>query len=159
MERSLDELVESFIELGEKDPHEAARRLIRHVGSERVLEVAKPYLEDFIAEMFRRRIGSKRRAAVARLTPAAIESREILLKSIWIPTEDGAFKYIAVGECAAADFDARADYVDRLIEGVVRHNRWNRAMAAQIRAEGVETAAELSEMPQLEAVEMDALSR
>lgn len=156
-QETLDELVERFIEIGAKDPHEGARTLMRHLG-DRLLATAESHLEEFIAEMFRQRLAGKRRQAIARVTPKAIGSREIMIKSIWIPLAGGDFKYIAVGDCTHPDFDARAAYIDRLIAGIVRHNDWNRAMSAQIRREGVTYARELRDVPTLEEAESPAVA-
>lgn len=73
-----------------------------------------------------------------------------MLQSIWIPDGDGGFDYKAVGKCTAEDFYRRADYTDRLIAGIVRHNSWVRAMGDQIVSEGVTTASELAHVPTLD---------
>lgn len=96
MTAQLDELIEQQINLGHKDPHKFYDLLVRQLGDD-LVEIAKPYLADFIAEMARHRIGARRRAAI---TNATLANAEIKLQSLWVPG-DGGITYKRIGGLAS----------------------------------------------------------
>lgn len=146
MTLTLESAITQQINLGLKDPHEIYDRLLAQLGDE-LVEIARPHMADFIADRARQRLNALRRASVAKITAGRIEP-ETKLRSLWVPSDD-AITYKRIADMTAADFDARADYLDRLASGISRHADWCRDVAAAIRAANVEVAGGLSELPAL----------
>lgn len=145
---SLERVIDQQINLGHNDPREFPELLKRALGEE-LIELAMPHLDDFIKEMARHRIGAQRRASVAKITSKTVNQAETLTRSMWVPSKDGSLTYKVIGKMTAEDFEARADYLDRMIMGIATHAHWCRDCAQQIRAEGVKTARQLSSLPAL----------
>lgn len=145
---SLEELIDQQISLGNSDPHELYGLLERQLGDE-LVEIVKPYIADFISEMGRQRINSKRRAEVAKISPTNSKSREILLRSLWVPDSGIGITYKRIADMTADDFESRAAYLERMAAGVMNHAQWCRDCAEQIRTEGVKTAGKLKQLPEL----------
>lgn len=154
MSDTLEAIIDRYKNLGEKDPHTISTKVIASLGDD-LVEVARPYLADFITELARQRLGNDRRAEIARITPQLIETNEVMLKSIWIPSGQGGITYKKIAEATADDFDARAAYLERLVAGIARHARWCRDVADQIRYHGVTTAGELTSLPPLPGIKDD----
>jgi hypothetical protein len=143
----LKELIQQTIALGHKDPHQFYDILEKQLGDD-ILEVTKPYLSDFINEMARHQLGTARRSAVAKITAASVQDGEVMLKSLWVPAK-GEIIYKRIADMTANDFDARANYLDRMTQGIQRHADWCRACAFQIRGAKVKTAGKLEMLPPL----------
>lgn len=155
---TLEELIDQQINLGHKDPHQFPDLLRKAVGDD-LTPIVAPYLDDFITELGRQRINAQRRTALAKITPHAITSRELMLKSMWVPRANGDdpldVYYKPVGDMTAADFDSRATYLERMAGGILAHARWCRACAHQIRTENVKTFGKVKNIPELpETVEL-----
>lgn len=148
MPATLEQLIDQQITLGHKDPHEFPELLRRALGEE-ILELTAPYIDDFVSEMARHRLGAQRRASIAKITNKSLQSADVLIRSLWIPTRHGKLEYKAIGEMQADEFEARAAFMDSLVRGIKRHAQWCRDVAAQMRDEGVNTAKELSSLPPL----------
>lgn len=145
---ALDKLIESKINLGHKNPHDFYDLLVQELGDD-LVDVVKPYLADFITEMARHRIGALRRASVAKITARALESQEeVMLRALWVPA-NGTIVYKRIADMTADEFDARAAYLERMIQGIAMHARWCRDVATAIREQGVGTAGGLKELPPL----------
>lgn len=147
MSDTLNDVVDRYIHLGEKDPRRVRERVMDELG-DRLLDVVTPHLEDFIDELARQRLNSERRREVARITPQTVSNREIMLKSIWIPL-NGTILYKRIADVTAAEFEARAAYLDRMIVGISNHAQWCRDVADAIRAIKGKTASDLSALPPL----------
>lgn len=146
--QTLEELIDQQINLGNKDPHEFPEILRRSLGTE-IVEIASPYIDDFIAEMARHRLSARRRASIAKITSRSLQSGDVLIRSLWVPTHDGNIVYKAIGEMQPEEFEARADFMDRLVLGIKAHAQWCRDVAEQMRHENVTRAKELSGLPPL----------
>ncbi len=145
---TLEELIDQQINLGHHNPHELYELLERQLGDE-LLAIVQPYIADFISEMGRQRINNQRRAQVAKITPANIASGEIMLQSLWVPSDGNSIIYKRLSDMTAQDFDARADYLERMAAGIANHAQWCRDCANLIRSENVKTAGKLKQLPQL----------
>jgi hypothetical protein len=145
---TLEELIDQQITLGNHDPHTFYESIERQLGDD-VLEIVKPYIADFISEMGRQRINTKRRQEVAKITPANSGSREIMLQSLWVPSDGSGIVYKRIADMTASDFDARADYLERMAAGIANHANWCRDCANQIRTEKVKTFGKLKHLPEL----------
>lgn len=145
---TLEELIDRQINLGHHDPHELYPLLERELGDD-LIEIVRPYIADFIAEMSRQRINTRRRASVAKITPANSRSRDIMLQSLWVPDAGTGITYKRIADMTPDDFDARADYLDRMAAGIANHARWCRDCAQQMRIEKVKTAGKLKHLPEL----------
>jgi hypothetical protein len=143
----LKEAIHQQISLGHRHPHEFYDLLKRQLGDE-LLTISKPYLADFINEMARHEIGNERRSAVAKINDKTLETGEVKLKSLWVPAK-GEIIYKRIADMTAKDFDARADYLDRMTRGIQRHAEWCRTCATNIRKAKVKTAGELLHLPSL----------
>lgn len=160
--QTLEELIDQQINLGHHDPHEIYPLLENLLGDD-LLDIVKPYIADFISEMGRQRINNKRRAEVIKISPANSKSREIMLQSLWVPAkavstptqkkspEDAAtgITYKRIADMTADDFDARAEYLERMAAGIANHAQWCRDCANQMRTEGAKTANKLKHLPEL----------
>jgi len=144
---TLEQAIEQQISLGVKDPHLVYDALERHLGDE-LAEIARPYLADFIAEMARQKINADRRASIAKINTKTAVDPEVKLKSLWVPSA-GTIIYKRIADMTADDFDARADYLDRMANGIHRHAQWCRDCAQEIRDHGVKTAGKLAHLPAL----------
>lgn len=144
---TLEEAIQQQLNLGTKDPHTVYDALERHLGDE-LYEIAKPYLADFIAEMARQRINSERRASIAKIKPNTLADPEIKLKSLWVPS-DGTIIYKRIADMTADDFEARAEYLERMASGIQKHAQWCRDCADAIRHSKVKTAGKLDRLPSL----------
>lgn len=144
---TLEEAIQQQINLGTKDPHTVYDALERHLGDE-LYEIAKPYLADFIAEMARQKLNAERRSAVAKISPKTLANPEVTLKALWVPSK-GTIIYKRIADMTADDFEARANYLDRMASGIHRHALWCRDCAKAIHASGVKTAGELGVLPSL----------
>lgn len=146
---TLEELIDQQIELGHKDPHTFYEHIERQLGNE-LLAIVQPYIADFVSEMSRQRLNARRRSAVVKITPRNAQSREILLHSLWVPDDGAGITYKRIADMTAEDFDARADYLERLASGILNHAQWCRDCADLIRSENVKTAGKLkSSLPEL----------
>lgn len=148
---TLEQVIDRYISLGEKDPRNVAERVFNELGDD-VVAVVQPHLADFIAEMARHRLGNQRRAELARITPRSLASREIMLKSIWIPAE-GSIVYKRIADVTADEFEARAAYMERMVASISAHAQWCRDCASAIRAAGVANAGGLDRLPALPEIE------
>jgi hypothetical protein len=155
--KTLDEAIEQAITLGQKDPIEIVKRLRESFGDEWFAEQVSGYADDFVAEMCRQRLNAQRRGAIAVLSSRAIRdkaSSEVMIQSVWIPSQDGYPLYKRVADVTAAEWRSRADYLDRLAIGVLKQSRWARDVADLIDGEGVTTTGDLRvALPQLPANE------
>lgn len=145
---SLERAIEQQISLGHTDPHEFPDLLKRALGEE-LVPAAMPYLDDWISEMARHRLGALRRAAVAKITPENLGDPKTLQRSMWVPSGDGKLTYKVIGQMTPEDFDARAEFLERLVHGVRVHAQWCRECAERMRSEGVRVAKKLSALPPL----------
>lgn len=148
---NLAQAIAQQINLGRKDPREVAERILQEqdpnwLGSELLALAA-----DVIEEMARRQIGAERRQAVAVLRPRDLKQHsEVMLKSVWVPSEDQGFTtYKRVADMTAADWRSRADWLDHLTLGVLKQAMWCREVALAIEAAGVEKTGDLPELPPL----------
>lgn len=149
---SLERLIEQQINLGLKNPHEFFDVLERQLGDDGLLELAKPYLADFVSEMARQKINTKRRSEIAKITTRSLADPQVKLQALWVPDEKGGgLDYKRIADFTADDFDARASYMERMMIGISRHAAWCRAAADAIRDAGVETAAtvQLPPLPEI----------
>lgn len=149
---TLERYIDQQIELGQKDPHEIATQLKIHLGDE-LVKITEPYIEAFISELARQKINAVRRASVAKITTNALADSEVLLKSLWVPSDHGEITYKAIGEMTAEDFDSRAAYLDRMALGIRTHAQWCRDCATKMRTENVKHARKLSSLPPLPELE------
>lgn len=145
---SLEELIDQQIELGHKDPHTFYEQIERQLGED-LVTIVKPYIAEFISEMGRQRINARRRAAVIKITPSNAHSKEIMLHSLWVPDSGTGITYKRIADMTAADFDARADYLEHMASGILNHARWCRDCANLIRTSKVKTAGKLESLPEL----------
>jgi hypothetical protein len=146
---TLERLIDQQIELGHHNPHDYPQLLAKALG-DNLNEIIKPYIDDFIAEMSRQRINNRRRAQIAKITPTTINQPEIMIQSLWIPTGQGnTITYKPLGTMTADDFDARADYLERMSLGIHRHAQWCRTVANNMRDQNVTTANQLGNLPAL----------
>lgn len=146
---TLEELIDQQINLGHKDPHEIPALLERALGDD-LFEVVKPYISDFIAEMGRHRLGQLRRQSVAKISAKTIADPEIMLQSMWVPEEEGPnITYKRIADMTAADFEARAAYLEHMARGIARSAEWCRDCAKAIKKAKVATAGELGTLPPL----------
>lgn len=146
---TLELLIDQQINLGHKNPHEFFDRIQGQLG-DGLFEVAKPHLADFIAEMGRQRLNAQRRSAIAKITTGDLDDPEIQLKSLWIPSDgDGGIIYKRIADMTADDFDARANYLERMIIGISRSAAWCRSVATELRRNRLATAGELKTLPAL----------
>ncbi len=144
---NLEEAIQQQIELGRKDPHEFYDALSDQLGAE-LESIVKPYIADFVSEMARQRLNQARRSAVAKISDKTISDGEVMLKSLWVPAK-GEIIYKRIADMTANDFDARADYLERMVSGIQRHADWCRTCAFQIRDAKVKTAGKLKALPPL----------
>jgi hypothetical protein len=147
--QTLEELIDQQINLGHKDPHEFPDLIANALGDE-LLEIVKPYLADFIAEMGRHRLGQLRRASVAKITPKSLADPEVMLQSMWVPEPHGPnITYKRIADMTAADFEARATYLEHMATGITRSAEWCRDCAKAIKRAKVQTAGQLGYLPPL----------
>lgn len=147
---TLEEAIQQQVELGRKDPHEFYDILVAQLGDE-LQAIAKPYLADFVSEMARQKLNAARRQAVAKISDKTISDGEVMLKSLWVPAK-GEIVYKRIADMTAADFEARANYLERMVRGIQRHADWCRTCATAIRKAKVKTAGKLRELPPLPEV-------
>lgn len=146
---NLEELIDQQITLGHKDPHEFPALLEKALGED-LLEIVRPYMADFIAEMGRQRLNAIRRASVARITPTGLQDPKIMLQSMWVPDpQHESIIYKRIADMTAGDFDARADYLESMARGIKRSAEWCRDCANAIRRAKVKTAGQLHHLPHL----------
>lgn len=158
-ELDLEAAIEQQINLGLKNPHEVYQALCKQFGPEMVDALVQPHHADFVAYMARQRLNVLRRADIARITPSALTDKAILLRSLWVPSEDGIV-YKRIADMTAEDFEKRAEYLERMVGAISRHATWCRDVAATIRERGVMVAGELDKLPALpESAKTPALGR
>lgn len=156
---SLEEEIQRLITLGEKDPLDAARKLIEANGPEWVNEQLAAYQEDVIAEMFRRRLGAIRRGAELVLHPGDQHSQgELKLASAWVP----GVGWKRAADLTAEDLRARAHFYDVIAHASQRRSAWCREVASMMDEDNVRTLGKLrrplpalpddDDLPQIEAV-------
>lgn len=146
---TLEELIDQQINLGHKDPHELPALLERALGDD-LFEVVKPYIADFIAEMGRHRLGQLRRQSVAKINSRTLADPEIMLQSMWVPDPEGPnITYKRIADMTAADFEARATYLEHMADGIARSAQWCRDCADAIKNANVATAGDLGYLPPL----------
>lgn len=150
--QTLDRLVDQQINLGLKNPHECYAALERQLGPE-LLEVARPYLSEFISDMARQKINALRRSSIAKITPATIADPEVKLRSLWVPHDAAGITYKRIADMTADDFDARASYLERMLIGLSRHIGWCRAVASELRRQDIATAGQLKQLPALPEID------
>lgn len=148
-EQDLVQHIEQELNLGQRDPHKIWKRLERKLGKEKLQELALPYLPDFISDMARQRLNQQRRTAIAKITTKALENQaEVMLKSLWVPSEEGIV-YKRIADMSADDFRDRASYLDRMVVGIAVHAAWCREVADAMDKQGVAQAKDLAVLPSL----------
>lgn len=153
VEQDLTRLIEQELNRGQRDPHKIWDRLEKKLGREELEALALPYLPDLIADMARQRINQQRRTAIAKINAKTLEDQgTVMLKALWVPSEDGIV-YKRIADMTAEDFRDRAAYLDRMVVGIAVHAAWCRAVADQMDAEGVTLAKELGALPALPELE------
>jgi hypothetical protein len=146
----LAKLVERELNLGQRDPHKIYARLKRQLGEETLRELSFPYLPDLVADMARQRMNQLRRTAIAKISEKTLQDPEVMLKSLWVPSDDEqGIVYKRIADMTAEDFRARAAYLDRMVVGIAVHAAWCREVADQIEIQGVTFAKELERLPSL----------
>jgi hypothetical protein len=152
---TLERLVEQQINLGLKNPHECFDRLVQQFGPADLVEIARPYLSDFITEMARHKINAQRRQSIAKITPTTVADPEVKLRSLWVPSEirEQGIVYKRIADMTAEDFDARAAYLERMLVGLSRHIGWCREVANEIRRTKKQTAGQLKALPALPEID------
>ena len=148
-EQDLVRLIEQEVNRGRANPHKIWERLEKRLGREMLETLALPYLPDLVSEIARQKINQQRRTAVARITSKSLEDQgAVMLKSLWVPSEDGIV-YKRIADMTADDFRDRAAYLDRMVVGIAVHAAWCREVANQMDAEGCALAKDLSALPAL----------
>lgn len=99
--------------------------------------------------MARQRLNAKRRSAIARITDKTISHPEIMLRSMWVPSNDGSITYKRIADMTAQDFEERAAYLEHMAHGIRRSAQWCRDCAHAIRSANVKTAGKLTALPPL----------
>lgn len=150
--RTLERLIEQKINLGLKDPHECYPALEHELGPE-LLELARPYLAEFVSTMARQKLNALRRSDIAKITPQSIADPEVKLRSLWIPNNEQGISYKRIADMTADDFDARAAYLERMLIGLSRHIGWCRNVAQELRRANLATAGQLDALPPLPEID------
>lgn len=150
---TLEQVIERELNLGQKDPHAIYDRLSQQLGAEELLKLAVPYIPDLVSEMARQKLGRERRRSVARISHAGLNDPEIMLRSLWVPSEDGKIVYKRIADMDDRDFDDRAAYLERMVVGIGRHAQWCRDVATMIRKAKVGVAGDLERLPELPELE------
>jgi hypothetical protein len=149
---TLERAIERELNLGQKDPHVIYDRLAEQLGPKALFKLAVPHLPDMIGEMARQRLNQQRRNAIAKIDDSNLAQPEIMLKSLWVPSEDGIV-YKRIADMDDRDFDDRAAYLERMVLGISRHAQWCRDVAEAIRKHKVGVAGDLERLPGLPELE------
>lgn len=134
----------------EPDPHVIARRLLARIPDEHVRDALAACLHDRVRlEVTRQRMSEPpREAGTAGQIRSKGKSRWQNFAPILMRRYCIAGEWKLLGECTAADCDLAADdYAKRAAEQAAIEARF-RALAEQIRREGVERVADLAAVPQ-----------
>lgn len=149
----LSRFIDRELNLGQRDPHLIYERLKTQLGEEKLRDLALPYLPDLVTDMARQRMNQIRRTAIAKISKKTLQDPEVILKSLWVPSEREGIVYKRIGDMTAEDFRARAAYLDRMVVGIAVHAAWCREVADQIEIQGVTFAKELGGLPELPVLE------
>lgn len=140
----LEKAVRDRIATGQRDPIEIARAVITEHDAEWLRTNLGEVAQNVIADLARYLMGTERRRAIAVLRPRDVVSqRNIMDKSVWIPTSDGYPIWKRVGDVTQADWLSRAEYLDHLIVGIRVHATWCREVAKLLEEEGVAVTEQL----------------
>lgn len=150
--KTLEQLIEQQITLGVKDPHVVYDKLVASLGPEETQKLAGPYIADMISYMARQKLNALRRSDLAKIDDKSVATSEVMLRSLWIPDEDG-YVYKRIADMTAEDFEDRAAYLERMVLGITRHAIWCRDVAKAIRKGKHQTAGELKGLPSLPELE------
>lgn len=147
---TLEEAIEQIVKLGEKDPLEIARKVIRRYDEKWLAAELVGHGEEIVAEIARQRLGHNRRSSVAAL-PAVLTGkkpkREIMLASIFIP----GVGHKALGDCTAADHAAREQFYLNISDSALRWAAYHGEWKAAILAQGVERTSQVKgPLPELQ---------
>lgn len=150
-QQDLDGAISQQITLGEKDPVMVARKVIALYGRFWVRNELAARDEDIVADLARRKLGSQRRNAAARITPGKpMTSEEMKLKSTWVPRKDGTWEWKSFAAFTADDHDARAAWYEKQATADMRTATWHRRIAEMLREDKVKTTGALKrELPPL----------
>lgn len=148
---SLEDVIDTQIELGHGDPHSVYQAVVRMLGDE-LEELVRPHIEEFVCEMARQRLNSRRRSSIAKINRNTVKTEEVKLRYLWVPG-DGEVSYKRIADMTAADFIRRADYIENMASGLMRHAKWCRDVAALMAQENVRKAGKLTTLPAVEEIE------
>lgn len=147
---NLAQAIAQQINLGQKDPAEIAKRILSDNDQDWLGSELLALAEDVIEELARHQLGTERRKAIALLKPRDQRGQgDAMLKSVWVPSEHGFTEYKRVADMTAPDWRARADWLDRLVLGIMKQAIWCREVARLIEDAGFEKTGELGELPPL----------
>ena len=145
LEYDLDDLIRQYVNLGEKDPLDIARR-IENDHADTLGDLLVPFAEEIIRERARNALGYQRRARERALGdddggPSA--QAEIKTAKVWIP-ETG---WMRLGDCKPEDLEARAVYYEKMGHLALARATWCREVAMMMREEGAKTLGKLKNVP------------
>jgi hypothetical protein len=155
LELGMKRAIAQEINLGRKDPREIAERIMAQHDAQWLQSEMLALAADVIEDLARNQLGAERRQSIKALRSRDLKGKniaveEVMLRSVWIPTEDLSYPlYKRLADCTAAELRSRADYLDRLAVGVLKQAMWAREVAQRIEDAGVERAGQLSSLPEL----------
>jgi hypothetical protein len=152
---NLEEAISQMIELGEKNPLKGAQRLEKEQGHEWIVQQLDSYAEDLIAELFRQRLGSRRRSAEIAIRPGDPMTSAIMkTQNFWVP----GYGYKTAKDVTIEDLELRVQMYWRYIAGMKARADWCLEVVVLMKAEGAETLGKLkADLPVLPTREDDAV--
>lgn len=153
---NLEEAISQMIELGEKNPLKGAQRLEKEQGHEWIVQQLDAYAEDLIAELFRQRLGSRRRSAEVAIRPGdPMTSAVMKTQNFWVP----GYGYKTAKDVTIEDLELRVQMYWRYMAGMKARADWCLLVVDMMKEEGVATLgklkADLPELPSVEEVKDD----
>lgn len=148
----LDAAIEQLVNLGEKDPLEIARKLVKRHGAEWLATELAARGEEIVAQIARQRLGAnRRRAEIALRTGDELTAADLKLAKEWVPGAAGG-EWKVAADLTDADLDAKAGWYESLGRAALRRAQWCREVAGLMRDEGVKTLGKLkAHLPELPA--------
>lgn len=141
----LMEVIDRYVNLGEADPLEIAKKVEREMGEDALSKELLALSQDIIAEFARKKLGSVRRTAEIALRPGDPQTAANLgIAKAWVPTiGDNPPHWKRASELTAGDLRARGRWYERFAISAAQRAIWCMEVADMIDEEGVLTLGEL----------------
>lgn len=143
--------IRRYVNLGHNDPVEIAKKVAKRRGRDWIVEELWSRHSEIIAGYARDLIGAQRNATLRSVAAGDVPraTTELQLRTAFVPSGDGGYTPVKIGQMTAADHRAVAAVRRNSAAAMLRVAEWHETVADMMDAAGVSQTCELSVLPEM----------